>query len=289
MAYKILALLTVFFIIFTGCENTSNPAVVDGLKGYIYYSTGGEVYRMQLSDQSTAKLFTNARQPDITADGTILAVETYPVTKIIYTNSTGADRQTLIEGVDYTGPIHRRYMNMPRISKDQKYVVYEGDNVYNPNSYVVDANDGELVAIIGDYDTRQPMISPTWAPDGSIFVQGWTSMNNGIYKVNPEFTAIERVDPDLSNVSAPSVSPDGSTIAFVRNGEVWTMGIDGSNPEQLYSGLGDFNLVTWSPDSKFIAAVRKGKMYIISIAKMEVTEIEKTHYIGDGSTLTWRY
>ena len=97
-----------------------------------------------------------------------------------YSDLTGANRETIIESVDFTGPKHRQYLNKPRIYKDQKYVVYQGNYVQNPNSYVIDAIDDTLIAIIGDSDAKQPMISPNWGPDGSLYVQGETSLNNGI-------------------------------------------------------------------------------------------------------------
>jgi len=258
------------------------------MTGVIYYSTAGNIYRIQLSDQTSTELFTNARHPDITAKGEILCVEGYPTTRIIYSDATGANRKSLIVSESYLGPIHKYYLNKPRMSYNQKYVVYEGDNVSNPNTYVVDAVTGALVATIGDYSARQPMISPSWAPDGSIIVQGWTSMNNGIYKVKADFSAMERIDPDLSNVYEPSVSPDGTTIAFIRDGKVNTMGIDGSNPTQLNTSGLQFSMPTWSPDSKYIAAVHSGHIYIFDVKASTATEITKSHYVGEGSQLCWR-
>lgn len=194
-------------LLMSGCSNTTNPTLTaNGMTGVIYYSTAGNIYRIQLNDQTEMELFTNARHPDITAKGEILCVEGYPNTRIIYADATGASRISLIESESYTGPKHKYYMNKPRMSYDQKFVVYEGDNVSNPNSYVINAVTGALVATIGDYSARQPMISPSWAPDGSIYVQGWTSMNNGIYKVAADFSAMERIDPNLSNVYEPNVT-----------------------------------------------------------------------------------
>jgi Tol biopolymer transport system component len=278
------------FITLAGCSSNNNPTnTVNGLKGFIYYSTAGEIYRINLVDQITKKLFTNARHPDVMDNGQILAVETYPNTRIIYTDITGANRTSLIVSESYIGPLYKYYLNRPRISYNQNYVAYEGDNVYNPNSYIVNASDGSLVVTIGDYNSKQPMISPSWAPDGSLYVQGWTSMNNGIYKVSADFTSLERIDPDLSNVSAPCVSPDGKNIAFIKDGEVWTMSINGENPTQLYSSLANLRMPVWSPDSKYIAAVSSGHICIIDIKSKTGFEITKSHYVGEDSQMCWRY
>ncbi len=269
----------------------TDPAPVttetSNLKGTIYYSSAERVYRLRLSDQVGTELFSNARHPEVTTSGRIIVVESYPNTRIIYSDQTGANREALIVSEGYSGPEHKEYMNKPRMSYNQRYVVYDGGNVHNPQSYVIDAVSGALIATIGDYSARQPMISPSWAPDGSVIVQGWTSMNNGIYKVSPDFSSIKRIDPDLTNVYEPSVSPDGKTIAFIRDGKVWTMGIDGSNPTQLYVGSLNFSMPTWSPDSKFIAAVYSGHIYIFDIAKRTATEMSAVHYVDEGNQLCW--
>lgn len=283
-------LTVVLCLAIVGCTTSTNPTTsTNGMSGIIYYSSAGEMYRIQLSDQTKTQLFSNARNPDMTAKGEILCVEGYPTTRIIFSDLSGANRRSLVVSESYLGPIHKYYLNKPRISYNQQYVVYEGDNVHNPNTYVVDAVTGALVATIGDYSVRQPMISPSWAPDGSIIVQGWTSMNNGLYRVAADFSTIERIDPNLSNVYSPSVSPDGKTIAFIRDGMVYTMSSDGTNPIQHQTSGLQFSMPTWSPDSKYIAAVSSGHIYIFDVQGTTVTEVTKSHYVGEESQLCWRY
>jgi Tol biopolymer transport system component len=295
MKLNILFLLALCsMVLFTGCSS-SDPVSPNAttFKGFIYYSNGGEIYRLQLSDQKRTMLFSNAVHPDMLNNGQILAVERGNPYRLMLSDLTGANRNTLVLQ-NFNGPKHVQYMNKPRISYDQQHVVYEGDNIHNPNTYVVDATDGSLVATIGDYSKSQPMISPSWAPDGSIVVAGWTSMNNGIYKVASDFSSIERIDPNLSNVSDPSVSPDGKYVAFCRDGQVWTMGLDGSNPTQLYVANGKYlRMPTWSPDSKYIAAVNtlasSGKVHIFDVQAKTVTELTGFHYVDSGNQLCWRY
>jgi Tol biopolymer transport system component len=176
----------------------------------------------------------------------------------------------------------------PRISYNQAYMAYDGDNIYNPVTYVIDAVDGSLVATIGDYDAGQPMLSPSWAPDGTLYVQGWTSLNNGIYKVSADFTSMERIDPNLSNVSEPSVSPNGKRIAFVRDGKIWTMGVDGSNAALFNTEMSDFENPTWSPDSKYVAATSSGRIFIFDFEALKITDTSKG-YSMSHEQLCWRY
>lgn len=285
----LMSVLTICAII-AGCSSSNEPVPADnanGFKGYIYYSNGDNVYRMQLSNQTTTELFSNARYPEVTTKGEILCVEIRPNTRIIYTDIAGASRKSLLEGVDYNGPVYKQYMINPRISYNQKYVVYEGGSLSSTNSYVIDAESGDLLTIIGDYSAKNPMISPSWAPDGSIFVQGWEKMNNGIYKISADFSTYVRIDPNLSNVSQPSVSPDGKKIAFIRDQKLWTMGVDGSNPTLLNTTTTNLYRPVWSPDSKYIAVISSGHIHIIDPNSLTDTEITKHHYVNINDQLSW--
>lgn len=273
-----------------GCSSSNEPTNnTNSLKGYIYYSGSGNIYRVKLSDHTATELFSNARHPEIIANGNILCIEETPVPRIFFSDLTGANRQTVIEGEGYSGPTHKVYMNRPRISYDQNYVVYEGDNISNPITYVVDASSGDLIVTIGDKASNQPLFSPSWVPDGSIVVQGETTKNNGIYKVAADFSSIVRIDPNLSNVSEPSVSPDGKSIAFIRDGKIWVMGIDGSSPTQLNTTATKLHMICWSPDSKYIAVVSSGKIHILDPIALTDTEITNSRYVDTGHQLSWVY
>lgn len=277
-------------LLFNGCSDTgTNPINTTQFNGHIYYSSSSSVYRLRLSDQTNTELFTNAEYPDITADNKILCVQSNPHT-LIFSDLTGANREVISNSVNYTGPRYKQYFRRPRISYNQKYIVYQGTSTTYNNTYVVDAVNGELVATIGDETTTLKLINPSWVPDGSLIVSGFLS-DNGIYKVSPDFSSVQRIDPNLSNVSEPSVSPDGKSIAFIRDGQVWIMGIDGSNPTQLYTGSFSFGMPTWSPDSKYIAACNTlasfGHIYIFDVQAKTVTELNQS--VAYGNQLCWRY
>jgi Tol biopolymer transport system component len=78
-------------------------------------------------------------------------------------------------------------------------------------------------------------------------------------------------------------------LHLFRDGKVNTMGIDGSNPVQLYTSGLQFSMPTWSPDSKYIAAVSSGHIYIFDVKTSTATEITKSHYVGSDNQLFWRY
>jgi TolB protein len=53
----------------------------------------------------------------------------------------------------------------------------------------------------------------------------------------------------------PAWSPDGSLLAFIRDGNVYVIGSDGSNPRPLTTGSGRYATPSWSPDGSEIAFV----------------------------------
>lgn len=58
----------------------------------------------------------------------------------------------------------------------------------------------------------------------------------------------------------PSLSPDGSTVAFVREGGehgLYLIDIDGSNERLIFSGGENFRAPSWSPDGEWIVFSRK--------------------------------
>lgn len=56
---------------------------------------------------------------------------------------------------------------------------------------------------------------------------------------------------------SPEVSPDGSRVAFVFEGRIWTVGLDAAGDRQITEGPND-RAPTWSPDGSQIAFIRDG-------------------------------
>ncbi|MBK9250047.1 MAG: PD40 domain-containing protein [Ignavibacteria bacterium] len=290
-----LAVILIVCLFLTRCSTNDTTPITptNNLSGYIYFENASDkIARIRLSDETVEDLFSNARTPDVDKNGRILCIKAANPSQVMFTDKTGANETPLIV-MDGSGKFeYKENFYHPRLSYDLAYVSYEGVRDYSA-VYVVDAADGSLKATIGDDRTGgprdEPYISPSWAPDGSLYVAGKSSLNNGIYKFSPpSFNTPERIDPNLSNISEPSVSPDGKSIVFIKDSKVFTMGIDGSNPQQLNTGTRDFYLPVWSPDSKYIAAVSLGHIYVFDIIASTVTEINKTYYVNTNSQLCWK-
>ena len=247
---ELLILASVLF--FTSCSNTTTPVNNPGISGTLYYNTLSELHKINLGTGTVTKIGT-ALGPNVLSDGRILCVSIGDGLAII--SADGAQKQIIVKEQHYA-PYDVTYDDFflnPQLSPDKQSIAYDDGHV-SPFCYVVDIN-GNLLWSIGDpaVNAKGRYERPVWGKDGSLFVQGEINYNNGIYKIAKDFKSITRIDPNLSTVTRPTVSPDGATIAFIVNGDLWLMGNDGSNAHALTTGKSSLDYPAWSPDGKWIA------------------------------------
>ncbi len=111
--------------------------------------------------------------------------------------------------------------------------------------------------------------------------------NNGdIYEITLTGDTVRRVTNTTTYEGWPSVSPDGTMIAYTRGEQVWLMNRDGSQPRPLVPPLNTVNCVytfwcvsavgarspTWSPDGKYVV--------IQSYASFSIYQNENGDYYG---------
>jgi len=96
---------------------------------------------------------------------------------------------------------------------------------------------------------RQVPGGPSWSPDGRTMA---ITRPDGVLLVGsaegPGLVA-------LGSIPGPTAwAPDGSRFAFVRDGNLWTVAIDGSDARNVTAlPLGGASWATWSPDGRWIA------------------------------------
>ncbi|MBA3718205.1 MAG: PD40 domain-containing protein [Actinobacteria bacterium] len=99
----------------------------------------------------------------------------------------------------------------------------------------------------------------------------------GIYVIQPNGLGLKRIfAPGFDDASLVSAwSPDGTRLAYVAPGGLWTMSPAGKSGKRLTKGLGDTLAPTWSPDGKRIAFVdlasRHGSNYAIYVIHSDGT------------------
>jgi WD40-like Beta Propeller Repeat len=117
---------------------------------------------------------------------------------------------------------------------------------------VSDASGFHVVASTGGWQDW------SWSPDGSefVFVQTDRAADLEIAPSTRDCGGWPCVEPPTRHLAAgadPAWSPRGDLIAFVRNGDVYTIGRDGSGQRRLTHTREWDQLPSWSPDGRSIA------------------------------------
>lgn len=131
-----------------------------------------------------------------------------------------------------------------------------------------------LTAYLGEED------SPTFSPDGTLIAFSWKrDGDKDIYvKVVDSAAEPHRLTTDPAEDSLPKWSPDGRSIAFVRNSSLMLVSPFGGSERKLASVAGES--IDWKPDAKHIVAIaenREGvsnKIILVSADTGEITPID---------------
>ena len=145
----------------------------------------------------------------------------------------------------------------------------------------------------GDWSLGAPFdalvfaVNYDWAPDGkTIYFEGQTDPANdlnyrdsNIYSVDVAGGAIKRLTPERGHWVAPSVSPDGSRIAFAgypftkqtyKTTDLYVMNADGRGAKRLADGLDRdaasfFGAFRWAPDGSgvYLSPEDRGSINVV--------------------------
>ena len=100
--------------------------------------------------------------------------------------------------------------------------------------------------------------SPEWLPDGRLLMMGTQCRRGGIWRTDGSLRSLSRIDDNQVNTPAavPAVSPDGRTLAFVWNSQLWSLKLSG-RPEltQLTAMPKPVTAGAWSPDGSALAVL----------------------------------
>lgn len=239
-------------------KEPATPGAGTPLQGTMYWTEDGdgEIHRLDLATGTDTALGTGTGA-DVAPDGKLVFVnldlsEASPdalgaSTPIVKTNFDGA------EAAD------DNFAN-PRVSKDGTKVAYSS---LSRNAFVVNRADGTVLARF-EATAAERYDRPSWTPDGRVVLVGGYG-NPGLFVSDATLTNLTRFDPDLElNVAypaTPSLSPDGTTVAFRVEKVIQTLRIDGTGLTTL-TDEDEAREPTWSPDGAYIAYASYGHIKI---------------------------
>ena len=164
--------------------------------------------------------------------------------------------------VSYHGPSARavvaiidfRFPNLAEVPRD----AVQPDGTVKPpfaNAlFAIGLRDKSAFPIFVSADDAQTLMSPAISPDGTQVAFVIMEMVEGAKRVSGMLVApieeggVQKARPVAQGeISSPSWSPDGQTLAFVRGGDVWTIGVDGLGEKNLTNGKGRFSTPLFSP------------------------------------------
>jgi hypothetical protein len=190
---------------------------------------------------------------DTLSDGTFTASLTWPAgvdplkIDILATLTRDQDGQELLTNI----------ARFDRITKGRPALIaFMGSQatggIETPVVFLMDADGGNARGVL-----QGAVGVPAWSPDGQqLALQATDADGKAVIEIasnfldstaSPETTLV----PNTTGGLWPGWSPNGTRIVFVKAGEIWTVGVDGSDPTKLADG----NFARWSPDGGRIAFV----------------------------------
>jgi Tol biopolymer transport system component/DNA-binding winged helix-turn-helix (wHTH) protein len=140
------------------------------------------------------------------------------------------------------------------ISPDGKYLAFADTSGF----YIRQIDTGETHSVVlpKGFDARPA----SWFPDGTHLLATWVEDPRKLSSVWEVSVVGGEPRKILEEGRSPSVSPDGTQIAFLTGPatteEIWIAQADGQSPRRLLVGAGTFvGQIAWSPNGKRIAYV----------------------------------
>ena len=181
-----------------------------------------------------------------------------------------------------------RWSEEPAQSPDGTRIAFTSRRDLNPEIYVMDAGGGAPRNLTFHEAWDE---APAWSPDGQriAFVSdrngeveefGGLRLNTDLFVMNADGSGVEQVtsDPLSRSAEEPAWSPDGSSIAFRKDGGIFVLELSSGEAQELTD---DGWAPSWSPDGRWIAFMRTVEFEESHVWKMPVAGGEATRLTLD--------
>lgn len=154
---------------------------------------------------------------------------------------------------------------------------------------VVSDYDGYNPATV--YSSRDPIMSPTWSPDGTKLAYVAFDVDRGRSSLRVQDLAsgnIREISAREGINGAPAWSPDGNTLALTLsyrgNPDIYSYDLNSNQLTQLTNNGAIDTEATWSPDGQHIAFTsdRGGKPQVYRMRR-DGSQVERMTYDGDSN------
>jgi TolB protein len=134
------------------------------------------------------------------------------------------------------------------------------------------SNDGKSILFVSDRDL--------------VRTEENSSATGSLYTMRTDGTEIMRLTNNALD-SEPAWSPDGSTIAFIRDAGLWVMHADGTAQRELRRSLRFPGAPAWSPDGLLLAIELDGAIYILNADGTGLRPLIARNEVADATSPTW--
>ena len=231
---------------------TPAQATMPGTNGKIAVAAGCNLWVMNPDGTQEQQITfepcgsaTAPRNPEWSPDGTKISYDTWEDVYVINADGSG---QTNITNTPH--PVIEYYSSWSPDGTRIAFTRYGHNGPGGPSPEIFMANpDGTDQTLLETGMCRS--YAPVWHPDGRIFFQGYTYTDCNVSQtwiISPDGTGLT---PLAVNPYFNDVSPDGSQVTFDSRGtsaEIFTQGIDGSEPIRLTNDSAYDNKPHWAPD-----------------------------------------
>lgn len=191
-----------------------------------------------------------------------------------------------------------RYLAFNRIGVNTTRKGYKGNRA--PDLYLLDRESGSISQLtdtdLQGFRDHVPDGEPMWGADGMLYYLSERSGTFNIWRMNPDGTGAAQVTRHEVGVKYPAISPDGGTIIYTEDQELWTLDIPSGAPQKVTVALAfdpTINRVEWvdvsnraegfsmHPDGKTLAVDSRGEVFLVPV---DAEKGENTRITGSA----WR-